>query len=176
MFEAERGDGGAHEMRAVAGAVVGVEALGVDAVLAEEGEGGVKEGDGTGGRFVWEELSESEAGVIVDGDVEIFPADAAHMVGLAIAGDAVTEAFDASELLDVKVNEFARHRALVALDGRWWGELGEAVAMAVQQAGDSGLGQLGGVGDLKARELAQTQGEHAGDPQRVGGSGGTKRS
>ena len=176
MFEAESGDGDAHEVRAVAGAVVGVETLGVDAVLAEEGERGVEEGDGTGGRFVWEELGESEAGVIVDGDVEIFPADAADMIGLAIAGDAVAEAFDAGQLFDVEMNEFARRGTLVALDGRWWGELSEAEAMPAQQAGDGGFGQLGGVSDLKAWKLAQTQREHAGHAQRVGGSRGTKRT
>ena len=41
MFETEGSDGIAHDARAIAGAVIGVNALGVDAVFFEEGEGGV---------------------------------------------------------------------------------------------------------------------------------------
>ena len=70
VLEADGGDGGAHGVGAGAGPVVGVDALGVDAVSFEEGQGGVEESDGTAGGFVWEELGEGAAGVIVDGDVE----------------------------------------------------------------------------------------------------------
>ena len=60
LLEAESGDGGAHGVGTVAGAVVGVEAFGDDAVFLEEGESGVEEGDGALGGFVREELGESE--------------------------------------------------------------------------------------------------------------------
>ena len=173
MFEAEGGDGGAHGVGAVAGAIVGVNALGGDAMLLKEGESGVEEGDGALGGFIGEELGEGQAAVIVDGDVEIFPPGAAGVIVLAVAGDAVAGARDAGELLDVEVEEFAWVGALVALDWRRRGELGEALAVAAQEAGDGGLGELGGAGDLEARELATAQGEHAGDAQWVGGSGGT---
>ena len=73
---------------AVAGAVVGIDALGFDAVLLEEAECGVEEGDGAAGGFVREELSEGETGMIVDGDVEKLPAGAAGVIALAVAGDA----------------------------------------------------------------------------------------
>src|SRR5882757_2651817 len=66
MLEAEGGDGGAHGVGAVAGAIVGVNALGVDAVLLEEGQGGMEEGDGALRGFIGEELGEGEAGVVVD--------------------------------------------------------------------------------------------------------------
>ena len=69
MLEAEGGDGVAHGVGAIAGAIVGVNALDEDAVFVEEGEGGVKEGDGTGGGFIREKLGEGEAAVIIDGDV-----------------------------------------------------------------------------------------------------------
>lgn len=46
MFEAGGGDGAAHGEGAAAGAVVRVNALGVDAVFLEKGEGGAEEGDG----------------------------------------------------------------------------------------------------------------------------------
>jgi hypothetical protein len=88
MLEAESGDGLAHGVRPIAGAIVGVDALGGDAVLLEEGESGVEEGDGALGGFVGEELGESQAAVVVDGDVEVFPAGAADVIALAVAGDA----------------------------------------------------------------------------------------
>ena len=172
VLEAEGGYRGAHGVGAVAGAIVGVNALDGDAMLGEEGEGGVEEGDGTGGGFIREELGEGEAAVIVDGDVKIFPAGAADVIVLAVAGDAVAWAHDAGEFLDVEVEEFAGVGTLVAHDGRWWGELLQAVAMAAQQARDGSLAEFGGTGDLEARQLAATQGQHAGHPQRVGGSGG----
>ena len=83
MFEAEGGDGVAHGVGAVAGAVVGINALDGDAVFLEEGQRGVEEEDGAVGAFIREELGEGEAGVIVDGDVEIFPAGAPDVIVLA---------------------------------------------------------------------------------------------
>ena len=43
--------------------------------------------------------------MVVDGDVEVFPAGAAHVITLAVAGDAMDGAFDAGELLDVEVEK-----------------------------------------------------------------------
>ena len=53
MFEAGGEDGRAHRLGAVTGTVVGIDALDLDAVAGKESEGGVEEGDGTGGRFVF---------------------------------------------------------------------------------------------------------------------------
>ena len=99
VLEAEGGDGGAPGVSAVAGAIVGVEALGGAAVLLQESEGGVEKGDGTAGGFVREELGESEARVIIHGDVEELPAGPPRVIVLTIAGDAVARAHDASEFL-----------------------------------------------------------------------------
>ena len=173
MFEAEGGDGVTHGVSAVAGAVVGVNALGFDAVLLEESQGGVEEGDGALCGFIREELGEGQAGVVIDGDVEELPAGAADVIALPVAGDAMAGACDARELLDVEVEKFARVRAFVAHDRRRRGELREAEAMAAQEAGDAGLGKLGRTGDLEARQPPAPQGEHTRDPERVGGSGGT---
>ena len=173
MFEAESGNGSAHGVGAVAGAIVGVEALDADAEFFEEGQSGVKEGDGALGGFVGEKLSEGEAGMVVDGDVEEFPAGAADVIALAVAGDAMAGALDPSELLDVEVEEFSRMCALVAQDRRWWGKFRQAVVMPTEEARDGGLGEFGRASDLEARQLPAAQGEHASDPERVGGKGGT---
>ena len=61
LLEAEGSDGGAQGAGAVAGAVVGVDALGFDAVLFKESEGGVEESEGAGRGLIWEELCEGEA-------------------------------------------------------------------------------------------------------------------
>ena len=150
----------------------GVNAL-VVAMLLVERPARREEGDGALGGFVGEELGESQAAVIVDSDVEVFPTGAADMIALAVAGDAMAGAFDARELLDVEVEQFTRERAFVALDGRRWGKFRPAETMAVEQARDGRLGELGGAGDLEARQLAAAQGEDPSHPQRVGGSGGT---
>ena len=47
------------------------------------------------------------------------------------------------------------------------------ISMAVEDAGDGGLGKLGEASDLEGREFAATEGEDAGDPKRVGSFGGT---
>jgi hypothetical protein len=145
----------------------------VDPEFLEEGESGVEEGDGAGGRFIREELGEGQAAVVVDGDVEELPAGPADMIALTIASDAVAGAFDAGQLLDVEVEEFSGVSAFVAEDGRRWTELREAEAMAEEETRDRGFGEPCGASDLEAREPAATQSEHARHPQRMGGSGGT---
>jgi hypothetical protein len=61
VLEAESGDGLAHGMGAVAGAVVGVDALGAHTESFKEGERGMEESDGTASGFIREELGESDA-------------------------------------------------------------------------------------------------------------------
>ena len=74
----------------------------------------MEEGDDALGGFIGEELGEGQAAVIVDGDVEVFPACTADVIVLAVAGDAVAGALDAGELLDVEMEQFAGVGALVA--------------------------------------------------------------
>ena len=167
VLEAEGGGGGGHGVSAVAGAVIGVDALGFDAVAVEEGEGGMQESDGTARGLIWEELSESEAGMIVDGDVEILPAGARSVIALAISGDAVARADDAGELFDVEMDEFARLRAFVAADRQRGLEGGELVRMTAEEARDTGLGKLGRARNLEAWQLAASQSQDTSDAEAV---------
>ena len=65
--------------------------------------------------LVGQQLGVGQARGVIDGDVERFPAGAAPAaLTSAIAGDAMTDAVDAAELLAVDVDEFARPFALVA--------------------------------------------------------------
>jgi hypothetical protein len=78
-------------------------------------------------------------------------------------------AFDTGELFDVEMDEFAWGGALVALDGRRRREQ-QAIAMTAEEARDDGFGEFGGPGDPEARELAEAQGEDAGDAKWMGGA------
>jgi hypothetical protein len=57
--------GGCPGVGAVAVAVVGEDALDLDAVVAVEADGAVEEGDAVGGTFAWPELGVGERGVVV---------------------------------------------------------------------------------------------------------------
>jgi hypothetical protein len=54
MFEAEGGHGIAHSARAITGAVIGVNAPGLNAMVLEEGEGGMEEGQSAVSGFIGE--------------------------------------------------------------------------------------------------------------------------
>src|SRR4051794_38149443 len=88
--------------------VAGHDPLDADAEALEPGQCAAGERDGARGFLVDQDLTVGHAASIADGDVEILPVGAA-LVALcgAIAGDAVADASDAAELLDVDVDEFA---------------------------------------------------------------------
>lgn len=81
-----------------------------------------READGALGGFIGHDLGKGNAGGIIDGDMNELPASAPDMIALAVAGDAVADAFDTGELLDIGMDEFAGIKALVAAHGsnrRW---------------------------------------------------------
>ena len=114
MVETEEGDGVAHGVRAVAGAVGGVNILEDDDVTDDKGKDGVEECAGTGGGFIGERLCEGHPSDIVDGDVQIFPSGAADVIVLWVASDAIAGTHDACEFLDVEAEKIAWVDALVA--------------------------------------------------------------
>jgi hypothetical protein len=63
--------------RFVAGAVVGHDAIDFDVERAEVEDGGLEEGDGAVLLLVGEDVDAGESGMIVDGDVNELPTDAA---------------------------------------------------------------------------------------------------
>ena len=133
-------------------AVVGHHPLDGDAQAGEPGDGALEEGDGTFLALVGQDLGVGKAGGIVDADMQEVPADAAAALG-PVAGDAVADAVDPAELLDVEVDQLAGPCPLVAEDLRLGVERlepTEAVAAqdqahggdrAAEPAGDGGAGQ-----------------------------------
>jgi hypothetical protein len=111
-----------------------------DAVIFVKGEGLMEGGQDAGSFFIWEKGGESQAGVIIDGDVEGLGADAGIAVG-AVAGGADAGLEKTAKLLNIKMKQLAWGGAFVAHDGRLgWVKGGEAVeAMALEDAGKGGF-------------------------------------
>jgi hypothetical protein len=117
VLQAGLGEEIAEGMAAVGRAVVAHHALDGDAMSGEERQRLTHEGDGALLGLVGQNGRVGEARGIVDGHMQGLPADAAPAVA-PVAGDAVTDAVDPTELLRVDVDEFARPLALIADDRR----------------------------------------------------------
>jgi hypothetical protein len=81
--------------RAIAGTVIGHDALRIDAELCIEGQGGGEEGDRSLLFIVGQERGEGDAGVVVDEAVDELPPSASQVVA-AIPRDSMADTFDAS--------------------------------------------------------------------------------
>ena len=134
------GNGAGEQLAFEGGAVVGHDALGGDAMRREPVQGVVEESHGAFLALVGHDGGEGQARGVVDGDVEVLPAGAAlPALAAAVAGDAVADAVDAAELLDVDVDQLARALALVAENGGLGIERPEAAeAEAAQLQADGG--------------------------------------
>lgn len=113
----------------------------MDAMSFIEVDGLVEGGQDAGSFLIGKERSKSEAGMVIDGDVQTFDTGARVAMG-TIAGGADAGLMKAAKLLDIKMKQLAGSGAFVAHDRRLWGiESGEAVeAMALEDAGERGFG------------------------------------
>ena len=141
MFEAELMAGGGEEFGAIGGAAIGQDLLDFDTVSGVEADGLLQSVEHARSPFVWEQTSEGEAGVVVDGDVETFDAGSWVAEG-AIAGGADAWAKEAAQLFDVEVEEVARGSAFVA-QRRRFGRFERREAIEVMTAQDAGKSSLG---------------------------------
>src|SRR5207302_10899939 len=98
-----------------AGTVVGHDALNLNAMGPEEAQRVEEKAQAGATLFVGQDFRVSHAGVVVDRQMQIFPADpAAVALTLAIAGDAVADLLETTELFDIDVDDLAGVLALVA--------------------------------------------------------------
>jgi hypothetical protein len=107
--------------RSEANAVVGRDTLHLNAMGPEEAQR-VKEKAQAGATFfVGQDFGVSDARVVVDGQMQVFPADpTAVALTLAVAGDAVADLRETAELFDIDVNDFAGMFALIAANRLGW--------------------------------------------------------
>lgn len=119
MANAECAAGKGVQRGAVARAVVDHHPFDFDAVTAVERDRPAQKPDGRGRLLVGEDLGVSEAGGVVDADVDVVLADARAVVaaGPAAVRPVSAAGGDPAELLDVGVQQLARLATLVAV--RW---------------------------------------------------------
>ncbi len=103
----------------VAGAVVRHDTLDRYPEARIVGDGRLEEGDSTSLFLVLHDLTEGNAGSVVDADMHVLPARplaTGAQVALAgsIAGDAMADPTELAELFDVDVNQLTRMFALIA--------------------------------------------------------------
>jgi hypothetical protein len=151
--------GSGKESGAIGTAAIGEDALDFDAMSGVEADGLVERIEHAGDFFVGQETGKSEAGVIIDGDVQRLDTGARITMG-PIAGGADAGACEAAQLLDVEVEKLARMGVFIA-DGRRFGRFERREAVEMMAAQDTREGGLGdgqnhhhlGVGPALAAQL-----------------------
>lgn len=104
------------EVGEIAGAVVGHDPVDLDAVAFEEADGTAQESRCGLGLFIGQDLDIGQTGEIVDGHMSKLPPRPTSS-GSSVAMNAMTHSFDASQLLDVEVDELPGPVAFVTDDG-----------------------------------------------------------
>jgi hypothetical protein len=93
-------------------AVVGHDALDGEAMPAEEAQGVEQEAQAGAALLVGQDLRIGQSGMVVDGPVKVFPADApAVALAGAIAGDPMARSLEASFLMSMWINSPGRSRS-----------------------------------------------------------------
>src|SRR5262245_4207624 len=126
----------------VAATIVSHDAFDGNTEAPEVGDGGDQERDGAFLLLVGEDLSTRYSGMVVDSDVDEFPAcTLTAAIACAASGDAVAHAAETAELLNIEVDDLAWFLALVARAGFLRLEAREpAEAAAFENARDAGFG------------------------------------
>ena len=104
-------------VRTITAAVVSQQSAHADAVASEKVNGILEEGDGGVGLLIGQDLSEGQAGVIVDGDVQGLPSGMFVLAATASVG-APGDLLEAGHALDVEMEQIAGSGMFVAHDGR----------------------------------------------------------
>jgi hypothetical protein len=134
----------------VAGSVIGQYAPDGEAEAVEVGAGHPEEADGRLVALIGQDRPEGDAGVVVDGDVQILPAGAARLAA-PLTGDTMGGFADPRQTLDIEVDQVARALVLIGNHGRRRIERTQPVhAGAAKDTAHGGPGDLEFVGDAPA--------------------------
>ena len=153
MTDAEFRAGTTELARAIATAVVGEQAANADTVLSIKSQGVLQEGDGTLVSLIGQELGEGQAGVVIDGDMESFPAGELGTTATAsIAADG--NLLVAGHSLDVEMQQIAGEGMFVTHNRRSRMQIPPTIQMSpTQNTTDRGGTESGAVGDLIRRTM-----------------------
>jgi hypothetical protein len=163
MSDAELATSSGKVMRAVGSATVSKHALDGNAMSLVELDGLMEGGHHAFDLLIRQQAGESQAGMIIDGDVQAFNSSAAIAQG-AVTGGTDTRALKTAQLLDVQVKQFTGMGTFIALHGRF-GRLqsGESMqAVAAQNARDGCLGDLKHGEDLRVGAALATKSQDVG--------------
>jgi len=173
MFEPQFLASGGKEFGAVSGASIGQHTLDLDAMRGVEVESLLESSEDTGSLFIRKEGGKGNAAVVINGDVQALNTRAWRAMR-AVSGSPHTRLGEASELLDVEVEEVPWGIPFVADDGRLGRfQRGKVVeAMALENAGESGFGDGKNRKDLSIGATLTTQSkdlrfEFSGRPARL---------
>jgi hypothetical protein len=152
---------------AVAGAVIGHDGLDADAATLEPGDGAFEKAGRRRGSLIGEDLGVGESGGVIDSDMDELPADAADLLGV-VAMDAMTDAADTAQLLDIHVDQLARLVPLVSASGLFGFEVLESgEAVTAQDPRDRGRTKAHAGGDLRAGVTAPAKADYLLNPIRM---------
>jgi hypothetical protein len=170
MFEAHLEASIAKVMGAVTAAVIGEQSADDDAVASEEVNGILEEGDGGVSLLIGKDLSEGQARVIVDGDVQGLPTRM-FMLTAAAAVAAPNDLLEAGHALDVEMEEIAGKGMFIA-DHRGQGmQIAPAAkTSAAQNAADGGGTETGALRNVIGRTMLTAELDHLFDLARRSGS------
>ena len=120
---------------AVASAVVGEDPLDWRALLGVGADHGLGEGGAGSALLACVQLDLRQSRVVVDGDVGVLPAGA--LVAMhAVLQDALSDLPEATEFLDVQMNELADSAILIPIRGRPWLALSTRAAVPLEHPVD----------------------------------------
>ena len=149
MLEAEFETGAAEQVGAVAMTVIGEQASNGDAQSSVISQCRAQKGHGTSGSEVGQHLGESDAGVVIDGDVKIFPT--AVMFAATAPVRSSLDLGKTAELFDIQVEQVSRSGMFIAQDGHGGFQVRDAIqAEAAENAAHGGPAQPCGLGDMPA--------------------------
>ena len=140
MFEAQLLADGGEALGAISRTLVGEDALDLDAMSLVEGDGLMERGQDAGSFFIGKKTGESQARMVIDGDVEGLSAGA----GIAmrtVAGGANAGLEKAAKLFNIKMKELAGSGAFVTKDRRF-GRIEGGQAVEAMTSEDAGKGSF----------------------------------
>ena len=109
-------------MGSEAGAIIGHHPLDIYTMPLEEAQGVEEESEAGGALFIGQDFRISQPGMIIDGEMQVFPALSSLFSGARIAlanpiaRDAMANALDTPQFLDINMDHLARRTLLVAGD------------------------------------------------------------
>ena len=156
MAQAELNYSRVKSVGAIAVTVVGEQATNGDAQGGVVSNRGAQEGDSASGGEVGQDLSEGNTGVIIDSDMDVFPS--AVMFATAASIGTRNNAGEASQLLNIEVEQIARRSMLIANQRYSRLQIAPAVqTQAAENAADRSTAQASGLSNVEAGEALAPQ-------------------